>query len=225
MNERRPFYQKLTAFNRLYSVVARRKHSEKVTELIQIRSPYWKAKKMFAQWTMLTKTIKKVRTKKIECIFNRFKTYAKIQKQKRISHDYYQKSLKIKMINTMYNKTRIIQRDFEATHRIQSNSIYRTKNQILKKWRNLYLKTSKDRTKIESYIRIKSTILLTSILTQWRSYSSHVSKVSKISSFLQSKSELTHKIRGFTTFVNGIVQIRSTNSKNKKADVYYKSIT
>ena len=203
MHSRIPHYQTLTAFNRLKFALKRKLNFQYAHHSVHSRKDFWTVKKTFAQWRRLFNSIESNKQSRVQIYFNKLKRYAQIKRYNRMSINIYNRKLKVKMLNTLYNKSSIVRRDYEVTHFIQSKQIYMTKCRMLNSWKQLYLTISSERKIVESHTHKHQNLLLQKIILQWRSYTVKKLKIFDLYTQLKQSADDARIERGFMSFKNG----------------------
>ena len=225
MHSRVPYYQTLTAFNRLKFSLKRKRNFQYAHHSVHSRKDFWRVKKIFAQWQRIFTSIESNKQTRIQISFNKLKRYAQIKRYNRMSVEYYNRKLKVKMLNTVYNKSSIVRRDDEVTHFIQSKQIYTTKCRVLSDWRKLYISVSSERKIVESHTHKHQNLLLQKIIIEWRSCTAKKIKIHELSNQFKRSVDEARVQRGFDSFINGINHLRKMNSNHYKAQMYHTAKT
>lgn len=220
MEQRRPHYQMLTAFNRFSQVISKKHNIEYALTSIDSRRDFWSLRKSFTEWSKLSNSIQHLKKLKLANTFARFKKYAQIQKYKRLAVSHYEHRLKQKLLNTIYNQTKISDRDYEVSHLIRTKQIYKLKSSVMLEWYALYLKVSTDRLKLENFIKKQHNLTLLNIVSEWRDYTAEKVRVKTIENQLRLKVDGARVKRGFDSFMNGVNRTRQIKINNAKADKF-----
>ena len=165
LKSQRHFYVQMTAFNRLRQAVEKKKALDKAEHAILHRRDYWTAKIAFANWSNKSKTLKKnlttyafiaIQIKNViekDC-FNSLKTFAKYQKNKRISDKYYESRLKTKLLNSLYNKSLTSELHYDLSLSILNKQVYKIKSTVLSAWHQIFEKSRSERAMVNPLVNL-----------------------------------------------------------------------